>query len=92
MIYLLRKNIKIKRSSNKLNYTKLELFKIKKKLGLIIFELIILKRIRIYLIFHISLLKLITTNTSLEPIELDKEIIKTVLRNRINHRLLDQGR
>ncbi len=59
MIYLFKKNIKIKRLSDKLNYTKLGLFKIEKRLRLIIYKLIILKGIRIYLIFYILLLKLI---------------------------------
>ena len=71
MIYLLRKNIKIKRLSDKLNYTKLRSFKIEKKLGLVIFRLIMPKGMRIHLIFHISLLELIIINTNLGPIKLD---------------------
>ena len=39
LIYLLRKNITIKRPNEKLNFKKLELFKIKKKLRLVIFKL-----------------------------------------------------
>jgi hypothetical protein len=34
-VYLLRKNIQTKRPSNKLDYKKLELFKIDKKIGLV---------------------------------------------------------
>ena len=74
MIYLLRKNIKTKRPSDKLDYTKLRLFKIKKKLGPVTFRLIMPKRMRIHLIFHISLLEPIITNANLKPIELDQGI------------------
>ena len=71
MIYLLRKNIKTKWLSDKLNYMKLRPFKIKKKLRPVTFRLIMPKGMRIYLIFHISLLKPIIMNTNLRPIELD---------------------
>jgi hypothetical protein len=37
MVYLLRKNIKIKQLSNKLNYIKIGLYKIKKKLKSVTF-------------------------------------------------------
>ena len=57
MVYLLRKYIKTKRLSDKLNHTKLRPFKIKKVLGPILFELELLVSIRIYPIFHKSLLK-----------------------------------
>ena len=39
IVYLLRKNIKTKRPSNKLDYIKLGPFKIKKKMGLVIYKL-----------------------------------------------------
>ena len=71
MIYLLRKNIKIKRSSDKLDYTKLGPFKIKKKLGPVTIELEISLGIRIHSVFHISLQELMITNTNLKPINLD---------------------
>ena len=58
MVYLLRKNIKTKRLSSKLDYTKLGPYKIEKKLEPVTFKLILLKKIRIYLVFYISLLKL----------------------------------
>ena len=74
MIYLLRKNIKIKRSSDKLDYTKLGPFKIKKKLKPVTFKLIIPKGMRIYLVFHISLLKSTTTKANPRLVELDQEI------------------
>jgi hypothetical protein len=55
--YLLRINIKIKRKSDKLNFKKLELFKIKKELRLVIFKLELLKEMKIHLIFYIILLE-----------------------------------
>jgi len=55
--YLLRRNIKTKRLSDKLDFKKLRLFKIKKKLGLVTYKLILLKDIRIYLVFYIVLLE-----------------------------------
>ena len=39
IVYLLRRNIKIKRLSDKLDFKKLRLFKIKKKLGLVTYRL-----------------------------------------------------
>ena len=71
MVYLLRKNIKIKRSSDKLDYTKLEPFKIKKKFKPITFRLTISKGMRIHLIFHILLLEPIITNTNPGSIKLN---------------------
>ena len=56
-IYLLRRNIKIIQPSNKLDHTKIRLFKIKKIKRLINYELKLSPRIRIYLIFYISLLE-----------------------------------
>ena len=44
--YLLRRNIKTKRLSNKLDYKKLGLFKIEKKLGLVTYKLELLKEIK----------------------------------------------
>ena len=64
-VYLLRKNIKTKRLSSKLDHTKLGLFKIKEKKGLVIFILDLLKNIRIHLTFHISLLKPAPKNAKL---------------------------
>jgi hypothetical protein len=57
IIYLLRKNIKTKRLSNKLDHKKLGPFKIKQKIGPINYELSLLNIIKIYLVFHILLLE-----------------------------------
>ena len=73
MIYLLRRNIKIKRLNDKLNHIKLGLFKIIKKLRLVIYKLKILKSIRIYLVFYILLLEPILKNTKLRLVKINKE-------------------
>ena len=58
-VYLLRKNIKTKRPSDKLNYKKLRLYNIRKIIRLVNYELALLKLIgKIHLVFYISLLKL----------------------------------
>ena len=64
-VYLLRKNIKTKRSSNKLDYKKLGLFKINKKIRSINYKLRLLKTIKIYLVFYILFLKLVSLNISI---------------------------
>jgi hypothetical protein len=71
LIYLLRRNIKTIRLSNKLDYKKFGPFKIKRNIKNISYKLHFLLTIRIYLIFHISLLELANLNT---PIELAPEI------------------
>ena len=73
MVYLLRKNIKTKRPSDKLDYTKLGPFKIQDKLGLVMFRLELPKGMRIYPVFHISLLELAPDNAKTGPIHIDEE-------------------
>ncbi len=74
-VYLLRRNIKIKRSSNKLNHTKLESFEILEEKRSINYELNLSASMRIHLIFDISLLKSADSNTSIqtESSEIDSE-------------------
>jgi len=67
-IYLLRRNIKIKRLSDKLNYKKLGPFKIEKVLSLVNYRLLLLKTMNIYPIFHISLLELASPGAPKAPI------------------------
>ena len=67
-VYLLRRNIKIKRENNKLDWKKIGSFKIEKKLEQIIYRLILLKTIKIYPIFYISLLELVSKNVRLDKI------------------------
>jgi hypothetical protein len=67
LIYLLRRNIKMTRPSNKLNHKKFGPFKIKRNIKDINYELHFLPTIRIYPIFYISLLELANPDTPTEP-------------------------
>jgi ribosomal protein L11 len=58
-VYLLIKNLKTKRPSQKLDHKKVGLFRIKKVKGLVNFKLDLSKGTRIYLVFYISLLELV---------------------------------
>jgi hypothetical protein len=51
-----------------LDHKKLGLFKIKRVAGLINYELVLPKIINIYLVFHISLLKLVLLGVLLVPV------------------------
>jgi hypothetical protein len=73
MVYLLRKNIKTKRLSGKLDHTKLRPYRIKKKLGPVTIKLDLLKEIRIHLVFYISLLEPTPRNARPGPVEINKE-------------------
>jgi hypothetical protein len=57
LVYLLRRNIKIIRLSDKLDLKKIGPFKVKRNIRDINFEFKLLPIIRIYLIFHILLLE-----------------------------------
>ena len=65
-IYLLTKNLRIKRSSKKLNHVKVEPFLIDETKRLINYKLKLSKNVRIYLIFYISALKSANSNTSIQ--------------------------
>jgi hypothetical protein len=56
-VYLWRRNIRTKRSSNKLDFLKLGAFEIEDKKGPVNYKLKLPKGIRIHPVFHISLLK-----------------------------------
>jgi hypothetical protein len=56
-VYLIRRNIQTKQPSTKLDHKKLGLFKIKRVIGLINYELVLPKTINIYPVFYISLLE-----------------------------------
>ena len=76
-VYILWKNIEITRSSEKLNYVKIKSFKIIKNIKNISFELDLLKEIkRKYLVFHISLLKLVFKKVSVLKQVLNNYLIK----------------
>src|SRR5271167_4846768 len=57
-VYLLRCNINIKQLSDKLDFKKLRLYKIKRVIELVNFELILLHNLQVHLIFYIALLEL----------------------------------
>jgi hypothetical protein len=67
LVYLLRRNIKIIRPNNKLDYKKFGPFKIKRNIKDISYELYLPLTIRIYPVFHISLLELADLDTSAGP-------------------------
>jgi hypothetical protein len=65
-MYLLTKNLKIRKKSKKLNHVKIESFFIKAIKRSINYELDLSKNARIFLVFHISLLKSADSNTSIQ--------------------------
>ena len=65
-VYLLRWNIKMKRSSNKLNHTKLKSYRILEIKKSINYKLNLSTSIKIHSIFHICLLKSADLNTSIQ--------------------------
>jgi hypothetical protein len=64
--YLLRRNIRTKRPSDKLDYKKLGPFKIKREVSAVNYELELPKGMRIHPIFHVSLLEPAPANAKLE--------------------------
>jgi hypothetical protein len=58
-VYLIQRNIQTKQPNIKLDHKKLGLFKIKRIIRLINYELVLPKTINIYPVFHISLLELV---------------------------------
>ena len=73
--YLLRRNIKTKRSSNKLNHTKLESFRVLRAKESINYKLNLSASMRVHSVFHICLLKSADSNTFIqtESSEIDSE-------------------
>jgi hypothetical protein len=57
--YLIQRNIQTKQLSTKLDHKKLGLFKIKRIIRLVNYELVLLKIMNIYPVFYISLLELV---------------------------------
>jgi hypothetical protein len=64
LVYLLRRNIKTIRPSDKLDHKKFGPFKIKRNIKDISYEFYLLLTIRIYPVFHIFLLEPADLNTS----------------------------
>ena len=86
MVYLLRKNVRTKRLSGKLDYKKLGPFRIKKKKGPVNYKLSLPYIMRIYPVFHVSLLEKAPLNATenktndIEPLEEQAEYkVKTIL-------------
>ncbi len=65
-VYLLTKNLKIRKKSKKLDHVKVEPFFIKEVKGSINYELDLPKDAKVFLVFHISLLELVDPNTSIQ--------------------------
>jgi len=65
-VYLLKQNIKTKKSSNKLNHMKLESFEILEEKKLINYELNLSAFMKIHSIFYIFLLKSADLNTLIQ--------------------------
>ena len=64
-VYLLRKNIKTLRLSNKLDNKKIGPYEINEVIGPINFKLWLPKHMKIYLVFYIALLELISLDIPL---------------------------
>jgi len=65
-MYLLTKNLKIRKKSKKLNHVKIESFFIKAVKESINYELDLSKNAKVFLVFHISLLKSVDPSTSIQ--------------------------
>jgi hypothetical protein len=65
-MYLLTKNLKIKKKSKKLDYVKIESFFIKAVKRLVNYELDLLKNVKVFLVFYISLLKSADLSTPIQ--------------------------
>lgn len=83
-VYLLRRNIKTKRPSDKLDHKKIGPFKILRKLSGVSYELSLPPTMRIHPIFHISLLEpapasaRLDTNTTVEDHEPEYEVERII--------------
>jgi hypothetical protein len=68
LVYLLRRNIKTIRPSDKLDYKKFGPFKVKRNIKDISYELYFSLTIKIHPIFHISLLESADSDTPADPV------------------------
>jgi hypothetical protein len=67
-VYLIQRNIQTKQPNTKLDHKKLGLFKIKRIIGLINYELVLSKTINIYPVFYISFLELVLLGVLSAPV------------------------
>jgi len=65
-MYLLTKNLKIRKKSKKLDHVKVESFFIKAVKKSVNYELDLFKNVRVFLVFYISLLKSVDFSTSIQ--------------------------
>jgi len=65
-MYLLTKNLKIRKKSKKLDRVKIESFFIKKVKKLVNYELDLFKNAKVFLVFHISLLESVDLSTPIQ--------------------------
>jgi len=65
-MYLLTKNLKIKKKSKKLNHVKVESFYIREVKKLVNYKLDLFKNVKVFLVFYISLLKSADLSTSIQ--------------------------
>jgi len=65
-MYLLTKNLKIRKKSKKLNHVKIESFFIKVVKKSVNYELDLSKNVKVFLVFHISLLKSVDFSTLIQ--------------------------
>ena len=91
MVYLIIKNITIKRLSKKLNYKYIGPYLVIKRISENNYELDLLLKVKIYLIFYISLLEdvininVIKTGRNNVEIKINKYEIKKILNVRIKN-------
>jgi hypothetical protein len=85
-IYLIQRNIQIKRPNTKLDHKKLGLFKIKRIIRLVNYELVLPKTMNIHPVFYISFLELVLPGvlpvpvTEIKPVNPNTEYkIKEIL-------------
>jgi hypothetical protein len=67
-VYLLRKNVRTKRPSDKLDHKKLGPFKIDKKIGSVNYKLKLPETMKVHPVFHISLLEPAPPNAPAAPV------------------------
>ncbi|KAL1960957.1 hypothetical protein VTO42DRAFT_4845 [Malbranchea cinnamomea] len=91
-VFLLRRNIKTKRPSEKLDHKKLGPFKILRKVGTLNYELELPRTMRIHPIFHVSLLEKADQNVKSPRVEIETDeqeykVERILDRRRINRKI-----
>ena len=91
-VFLLRRNIKTKRPSSKLNHQKIEPFRIEEQIGNVNYQLKLPDSIKkIHPVFHISLLEPTPENAKIaKNIELDEEGTKYKIEKILKHKRVNR--